>query len=911
MIKRRYLPLCLLFPLIVADLVSAEFTIETKSGKWQHQACERLPDGAFVVEGSVDPSSEPGGDLQAVASVLLGWRSESIPAPRSTEVPSIAFEVREGNGIGSWEVWIDGVNETARQPNPKPASWAWDGQNQLPNQFTQRDGSYPIRIVGVPQRDGATLLRFYFQHLDRPVAEHFVRHPLAGTKVFAITVLGGNSDAENSASFDLHSKSIPSKEANSDWTPREAVLRALDLSRPELKPIADALEKDAMDLAGRLLLGHFRTRSSPKGPSWDEVKDVVLHPDYAKVANETLKGSYGTVGWFSQFATHWKDANGKTHQWVNPDGTLNWARDNGHFNRHFHWCALAKAWEESRDARYARQFSHEVHDWVTREPFFWDECPQVGKINTMDGTVFRKGYMNTSNIGRRCELTWWPAYEVFRKTDEFTDDAHFAMLLGFLRQSRLLMNPTAFAAHDDGGAHGSIALLQNGLMLPEFKESIAWKDEALRRWDVVLDTQFYADGSHVSGSTGYNWASIHALQNFIRLMRRTDAAVPTKLTETLEKALMHPIGISRPDQGQIDMNDGGWGMVDSHFGVVVDEFLPDNKVFEWMASKGEAGSAPEFKSIQYPHSGHLVQRTGWGQDHKYLFMDAGPVGASHGRNDKLNLYFAIGPHQLISSGGRGSYDANPFSRYAGSTYGYNTVIVDDLPQQRLHIKQTHTGYQPEPRRWIESARFDFAEGFYRAGWFGPTKHIQGTHTRELIMVKGTNPPKTTYWVVIDTVETGDEEEHELKALFHSRRDVAEIDPRTMAFTCIDRGSGFRILPGTAEGLRVRNTRGQTSPYLQGWHVVGTRKAPMHTAEYAWFATERSTRAWILESSTLPAEWSVNRCSCKEEEDSIVLSIHHNDGSSDLIRRTHGSGGSHVEVTTTDVDGEVAVTFDVE
>ena len=73
----------------------------------------------------------------------------------------------------------------------------------------------------------------------------------------------------------------------------------------------------------------------------------------------------------------------------------------------------AKAYEETGDARYAKRFAHEVRDWVAREPFLHPRNPDIGGLNWMDGTTFVRGYMNTSNIGRRCEITWWPAFEGF------------------------------------------------------------------------------------------------------------------------------------------------------------------------------------------------------------------------------------------------------------------------------------------------------------------------------------------------------------------------------------------------------------------------------------------------------------------------------------------------------------------
>ena len=398
-----------------------------------------------------------------------------------------------------------------------------------------------------------------------------------------------------------------------------------------------------------------------------------------------------------------------------------------------------------------------------------------------------------------------------------------------------------------------------------------------------------------------------AIENFVQLIRRAGTEVPERFMETLHRGLQQPIAWSRPDQGQIDLNDGGWGMVDDHYSRITEHLFPEDPVFQWMATKGASGAPPEFTSIYMPNSGHIIQRTGWGDSHKYLFMDAGPMGASHGKNDKLNLYLAIGPHQLISSGGRGSYDANPFSAYAGSTYGYNTVIVDDLPQQRVHLKHTHTGHIPEKRRWISNERFDYAEGFYRSGWFGPKKHVAGLHHRQVVFVKGDNPPRTGYWIVIDSVQTDDKEPHRLKALFHSRRNFAEVDSETKSYTCVDRGAGFRILAANRNGLELKNVRGQMSPYVQGWHVVGTNRAPMHTAEYQWNAIGTSYRVWIVEATLAPATWQIESASSVGEASKFELKVQRTDGKTDRLTSVGLGRETTINLQSQGNDGPVVLT----
>ena len=895
---------------------SSQFSITIDSQQSQSKVLlDDVPQlSSFAIDAWIDPSTTEGGNVQAVAGITLGFSAKQEAGdPRKIKgadngLESVTLELREGSGRGSWFVWIDGANKTNERPDPEPPGWAgYSPQYQHPNEFLQVDGAYRVRIAVAPEGDGSRL-RFFFRFLDRPVAEYTTETPVTLGRVIGYAAMGGQNLKSHTSTVAADApQRIEPEVALANPPIWESVMDAVDLTRSDMRAVAKAIEEGNDKRARTLFINHMRNRKRPRGPSWEEVASHSLHPDYRKIAGEVLKNSYGRQGYFTDFATEWTDAAGETHSWVLPDGKINWARCNGHLNRHFHWVSLAKSYSETNDSAYAKRFAREVTDWVTREPFFWDRCPSVGGINLMDGTVFVAGYMNTSNIGRRCELTWWPAYQVFRSAREFDEEAHFAMLMGFLRQSRLLMNPTSFAAHDDGGSHGAMALLNNALMLPEFAESKDWMAEALRRWDEILKVQFYPDGSHVSGSTGYNWASLLSLENFIRVCRREKMELPERFLSTLEKGLEHTIGISRPDQGQIDMNDGGWGHVNDHFTRVIDLF-PHRSDFRWMATRGRSGNPPEFVSKYYPHAGHVAMRSGWGPRERYLFMDVGPLGASHGKNDKLNIYLALGPHQLISSGGRGSYDANPFSGYASSTRSYNTVLVDDGLQQRVHLKHTHTGHITEQRRWKNNDSFDYAEGVYQSGWYTPDKRTTGRHTRQTLFIKGRQPDREGYFIVIDTVEPDDDQMHQYKALFHSRRNEAKLHPEKRIFEGHDTAAKYAIIPADPRDLELRDVRGQTEPYLQGWHVVGTNHAPMHTAVYSWKAKGTTTRAWILVPALAGESYCVDDVELQENDSGLMIAtIMLPRGRRDiLVRRPQSEAGTPIEVAGQSIDSDVTL-----
>jgi hypothetical protein len=865
----------------------------------------------FAIEVTIDPAEVEGGDFLAVASIAVGLSGQD--AGRTGNL--LMLDLREGNRRGAFTFWHRNINLTNALPNPKPAGWKDNGEYQHPNQFMLREGEgYTVRMVVWPEGD-ASRVRLFVNAMDRPIEEHLVNEPIAaGTiKLFATGAGPADHPTRTSRFSEIAFHELTVEEAKALPDHRELVLQSVDFSFPPMASVGEAFRSGNMELAGNLFLRHMRSRSKPRGPDLSGLEASVLHPDWQIISDEALAGRYGTVGYFTQFADGWTDTNGDTHQWVlqTEPLRLNWEKDNGHLNRHFHWVSLAKAWEASGDRRYAKQFSDEVFDWVSREPFFWDATPTVGGLNIMDGTTFRWGYMNTSNIGRRLELTWWPAYEIFRKAPEFSDESHFAMLAGMIRQAELITNPSSFAVHDDGAAHTSIALLQTAILLPEFAASKRWRKLALARWDEVLARQFHPDGSHVSLSTGYNWATILSLENFIRFYERLGEEVPRRYLDQLEKALEHPLLLSTPSQTQIPLNDGGWSFVDDHFRRSL-HWFPHREDFRWLATRGAEGAPPEPKSLYLPNAGQFLMRTGWGEGEKYLFFGAGPWGASHGKQDALNIYTQFGNHLLIRDAGRGSYSGVGNTVHAGRSLSFNTLSPDWAQENSIpHWKQDmHRGFAPPKRRWTSNDRFDYGEGTFEYGWYNAEEHIQGKWVRQVIFVKGEIPTRDGYYIVIDTVEPKEDTERTWRHPWQLNLNPPEIAVRESdrSVTAISPEVALQILPvDPTGGMQVSIVQGQEEPELLGWRVYDKTAKPYPVPTHEWKASGTFSRAWVIQMQDEEKDWPVESVEPLQanEPGEIRFAIRRKDGGSELvIRRFPGTAPSNFHSET--IVGDVAV-----
>lgn len=865
----------------------------------------------FSVEFTVDPVLAEEPDVQVVAGVMVGLPDETADRTQA----SLVVDLREKGDRDNYALWHRTRNLTSKPPDPKTPGWVDNREYQHPDEMAKRDSSgHRIRLVVSPEANGSRV-RMFVNTLDRPQEEHLLNERITAGVVKLFSLRGGLKDVPTKTSrfTDYAFETLTPEAAQALPAHWETVLHAIDYSYPPMAPIAKAMQQGRMDLARTLFLRHMRSRRAPQGPTFESVAESIIHPDWQKIADAALEGEYGTAGYFSRFQSHWTDTNGDTHEWVLQKDPLqlNWAKDNGFLNRHFHWVSLAKAYDETDDGRYAKQFSDEVFDWVSREPFFWDRCPAIGGLNIMDGTIFRWGYMNTSNIGRRLELTWWPAYEVFRKAPEFSEEAHFAMLAGMIRQAELITNPSSFAVHDDGAAHTTMALLQTAMMLPEFKASTTWKALALERWDEMLARQFHPDGSHVSLSLGYNWATISTLQNFLRLMEQLGGSVPPGYLAILEKAFEHPMLLSTPGQSMIPLNDAGWGLVDDKFSEAI-RWFPNREDFKWMATKGIEGTPPAESSLYFPHAGQYVMRTGWGAGQQYLFFGAGPWGASHGKHDALNIFTQFGHHALIRDAGRGSYSGIGNTVHAGRSLSYNTLSPDWAQENSIAQwkQEMHRGFNPPKRRWVSNDQFDYGEGSYEYGWHRPGEHIGGKWLRQVIFVKGARPARDGYYVVIDTVEPEEEKERTWRHPWQLNHNPSEIAIREAdhSVTAISSPVALQILPVNPAGdLNLSLIEGQEKPELLGWRVYDTTAHPFPVPTYDWKASGTFSRAWVIQMQATEAEWPVRSISEVNSgaPGQLEFYIQRRDGGRDrIIRRFPGADAPDVMVVSQDPAGKI-------
>jgi len=469
-------------------------------------------------------------------------------------------------------------------------------------------------------------------------------------------------------------------------------------------------------------------------------------------------------------------------------------------NRFYHWRTLCEAYWDSRDEKYAREFCDQLVDWVRKNP--------VPLLNSGNGSYTWR----TIECGIRQSTTWPDCLYKVLGSESFTPRVAATMTKSMIEHAQHLMTwPTGgnWLTMESNGL-GTI-----GILLPECKQSPLWRNTAMERMYAELDNQVYPDGAQIELTTGYHQVSLNNFLGLAKTAKLNDIPLPADYYDKLKRMFEYNLYVQMPNARTPSLNDGGASDILSSMQTAYE--LYEDPVFQWAATRGGQGTAPDHISHFFPYAGQMVMRSGWEPDAAYLVMDAGPYGYGHQHEDKLSIMVhALGKTHIIDPGNY-AYDSSPWRRYTIDTPAHNTIMIDGQPQRRRATPRAdHVVEEPIPTNvWLTSDRLDYGAGQYDEG-YGPGRETKVTHHREVVFVK------PDYWLVVDTL-TG-EGEHLYESVFHFDADEAQVDPDGLTVRTIDPTPNCLIAAAAQEGIRATIIKGQLEPSIQGF-IAGQRWRP--------------------------------------------------------------------------------------
>jgi hypothetical protein len=594
---------------------------------------------------------------------------------------------------------------------------------------------------------------------------------------------------------------------------------ALNLGLPGLAAVEGAVDKGDYAAARTAFVRYLKARPVKWYFDWHaRPKAPVAHPD-------TRGGDEAIARRFVVASVPYDFKGGDIDWTVNPTNPNNneWIWE---FSRHSFWYDLGRAYWDTGDEKYGREFVYQLLDWV-------HDCPApAGRVNNGAGSRWR-----TIDCGIRMAGSWPEAFYRFLSSPSFTDEAIVTMAKSMIEHARYLQqHPTSM----NWLTMESNGLYHVGAVFPEFKEAALWRDTAARRMYAELDNQVYPDGAQKELSTGYHQVSLSNFRGLLDTARVTGFALPADYLKRMERMWDYNMWVMMPDGTAPALNDSYYSNMRGTLAEGL-KYFPGRADWQWLSTQGKAGRPPDGTSHAFTHAGQYVMRTGWGSDDLYCLLDGGPFGADHQHEDKLAFVISAYGSRLLVDTGSYTYDASDWRRYVLGATAHNTILVDGLDQARRNEpRDTYVVKEPLANPWYSTDQCDYVAAAYDEG-FGDQKQRPATHRREVLFVK------PDYWVVVDTLAPADDRAHTYTALFHLRPAAATVvDDRGTTLTDNGPGANLAIIPASLQPVQARVIKGQKQPFLLGWTLKsGLEMEPIPVATYGWQGTGEQRRVWVF------------------------------------------------------------------
>ena len=574
-----------------------------------------------------------------------------------------------------------------------------------------------------------------------------------------------------------------------------AFFALLDLARPDLSKVRQAVEVSDWPRAKQEWAEHLTARTSP---AWiwsrhDRSKITHLYnaqfgglATFTNEADKVLARDFNLLGVRKQL--------GHKVEWL--QGPIEWTHVLSRFG---YWEDLGRAYWGTDKSIYARDFVDLMEDWVGSNPVLF----KISNDRGQNGSVWR-----TLEAGIRGQ-SWFDAMEFFMDAPEFDAEAKYRMTKSLVEHASYLAGWTTAFRGGNWQVCEASGLATIGIMLPEFKAASGWRKRGLDLLVEHMQRDVEADGSHWELTPGYHSWVMKEFLHVALLCQKNHIEIPgllarhEKMFEVLEK-------LCRPNRTYPPVGDAGTGIHSVEDSLGLGALLyprPDfrflatsNCIADWVWLFGPdvceryaplASCRPDFTSVLLPDANYAVMRSGWGPQDKYLLFDCAPWRGGHSHQDRLQVTVFAG-RDLIVDSGMCSYD-EPVSHQLRQSSAHNVVMIDGQEQLAAN---------PKLLAWQTDRQADFASGQVEAGGF--------VHQRSVLFVK------PSYWVVVDRI-TG-QGKHEVTRLFHFPIGPARADG-SAAQTAFSDGMNIRVQPADSAKLEMRTG-------LIATGLVSVEKAPV-------------------------------------------------------------------------------------
>ncbi|HZH71768.1 MAG TPA: alginate lyase family protein [Mariniphaga sp.] len=437
----------------------------------------------------------------------------------------------------------------------------------------------------------------------------------------------------------------------------ELLLSRINLNAPGLENVKEL--QDNAEEATRALLKYYKHRISVKHPierslRRDDIRNVASAKDI-EVAENALKHIFvGQPAYPPHFCG--EDINWNTR----PVPDMEWVWQ---LNRMSFWESMGRAYWQTGDEKYAREWAAQLIDWTLKNPN--DEEHKYAWRSIEAGI---RGYR------------WTGIFQRFIDSPSFTPEVLVAFLNSCYDHAEYLM--TKYTTRSNWGLMEAEGMAFIAMTFPEFADAEKWRNEAFRRLNNEINIQVYPDGHQRELAMGYHLGCIGWFMRTYELARLNgiEDAFPVSYLDRIEKMCEVPLKLGLPNGTNVQFGDAWEGSPGQHKRRFLEwaDFY-EREDFMYLATDGQEGNQPDSTAYAFPYSGLYSMRSGWNEDAICMVLKCGPDGGAHSQPDNGTFDVYAGGRNLMPDAGSYIYSGNPEGRaWFRQTKVHQTLTLDGL-----------------------------------------------------------------------------------------------------------------------------------------------------------------------------------------------------------------------------------------
>jgi len=428
--------------------------------------------------------------------------------------------------------------------------------------------------------------------------------------------------------------------------PPSELFSVLDLSKPELADVREALNEKGYDAALAALLSYYRKRFPA--------------PETGTSAHQQISKADNLCNHVFQWGPYPAANYGPDIDWAaDPAGDIEWVAA---MYRFFWVSDLASAYSKTGDEKYAKAFVDLTEDWIRKHPL-------EKTVDCLHPVYGWKGYpwLDLQTGIRASSIC--SNFSVLVHAKSFTPQ-FLGILLASLYDHQLKTEKMPM-----GRVHNKAIFEQQGFFtvihtFPEFKDKERWLDIAIGITSKSLLDQTTADGVQREWCGGYHQAVYSDALEIESRVKELGRQMPESYSKRVRAMADYIFGIATPDLGFPMFGDTGRPKPSSNdrktwplYKVLANEGKNFKDPKYLALAELNRGNLPVNGSIAFPEAGMYALRSGWSTDDVYMALHcSGPAISGHDSPDNGTFELYAYGRWLMPDTGFYTYGHDPKAR---------------------------------------------------------------------------------------------------------------------------------------------------------------------------------------------------------------------------------------------------------